>query len=147
MNIWVDADACPKPIKEIIFRTATRTKITAIFVANHFFSTPPSLYIKKIQVSSGFDVADNYIVQQLQKGDLVITADIPLADSVITKGGVALNPRGNLYTPDTIKAVLAMRNLNDSLRSCNMISGGAAALSAREIRDFANSLDKYIHSA
>lgn len=145
MNIWIDADACPKPIKEIIYRTAIRKKITVIFVANHFFAVPPSVYIKRIQVSPGFDVADCYIVKQLQTGDLVITADIPLADSVITNGGTALNPRGNLYTSDTIKAALAIRNFNESLRSSNLLSGGASPLSAREVRDFANELDRYLN--
>ncbi|HBI22297.1 MAG TPA: YaiI/YqxD family protein, partial [Legionella sp.] len=98
MQIWMDGDACPKPVKDILFRTATRTKIPLIVVSNHALSTPASPYIKRYQVGAGFDVADNHIVDHMQAGDLVITADIPLANDVVDKGGWALNPRGELYS-------------------------------------------------
>ena len=113
MHIWVDADACPKIIKEVLFRAAKRRKITLILVANQSIQIPPSPYIQKIQVSTGFDVADKTILEKMNHGDLVITADIPLADAVIAKGGVAINPRGLLYTKENIKQRLSIRNLNE----------------------------------
>ena len=116
MKIWVDADACPGVIKEILFRAAERRKITTTLVANQSLAIPPSPHIQMLQVPSGFDVADNEIVRRLTAGDLVITADIPLAAEVIEKGGKALNPRGELYTTDNIKARLNMRDFMDSLR-------------------------------
>ena len=116
MQIWVDADACPSVIKDILFRAATRAHVSLTLVANQLLRTPPSPYIKAIQVSSGFDVADSKIVQQLQPGDLVITADIPLAALVIEKGGHALNPRGEFYTTENIRERLTMRNFMDELR-------------------------------
>lgn len=146
MRIWVDADACPKIIKEILFRAATRTKTTLILVANHPIQIPPSPLIQKIQVSAGFDVADKTIIERMQKGDLVITADIPLADGVIDKGGVAINPRGLLYTKENIKQQLSIRNLNEELRSAGLIMGGPAKLSKKDVNDFANSLDKHLTS-
>ncbi|MDH5593512.1 MAG: YaiI/YqxD family protein, partial [Gammaproteobacteria bacterium] len=109
MDIWVDADACPVVIKEILFRAADRTKTTVTLIANQPIRIPKSQYIKFLQVQSGFDVADNEIVRRVQEGDLVVTADIPLADEVVTKGGVALNPRGELYTSTNIKSLLNMR--------------------------------------
>ena len=111
MQIWVDADACPKVVKEILFRIADRAKIKVTLVANQSLTTPKSAFIKSIRVSSGFDVADNYIVQEIQKDDLIITADMPLAAQVIEKGGHALNPRGELYSTETIKQTLVMRDL------------------------------------
>ena len=144
MQIWVDADACPKLIKDILFRAAIRTKILTTLVANQPLQSPPSPFIKKMQVLGGFDVADNYIVQQLQAGDLVITADIPLADAVIDKGGIALNPRGELYSKENIKQRLSIRNLNAELRDSGMFSGGPAKLSQKEIQTFANLLDKLL---
>jgi len=144
MQIWVDADACPNAIKDILFRAANRTKTVMILVANQPMHSPPSSFIKKVQVSAGFDVADNHIVQQMQPGDLVITADIPLADAVVEKGGKALNPRGELYTPSNIKQRLAIRNLSDSLRSSGKITGGPAQLSKKEIQAFANALDRIL---
>jgi uncharacterized protein YaiI (UPF0178 family) len=144
MQIWIDADACPGAIKEILFRAAERVKVALILVANHWLRTPPSQYIRAVQVSGGFDVADNYIVQQLQPGDLVITADIPLADAVIAKGGHALNPRGELYTKDNIKQRLAMRNLMEQLRSNGVNTGGPAALNPSDQRAFANQLDRFL---
>lgn len=144
MNIWVDGDACPKVIKDLLFRAAVRTRTHLMIVSNHPLSIPSSVYIKRWQVGAGFDVADNYIVQTMQSGDLVITADIPLADDVVTKGGVALNPRGELYTANNMKQLLARRNLNESLRSCQMIRGGPDKFTAKEIQLFANTLDKLL---
>src|SRR4051812_34178435 len=123
MQIWVDADACPNIVKEILFRAANRTKITVTLIANQPIRIPPSSFIKRITVSSGFDVADNYIAQNIQKGDLVVTADIPLANIVVEKGGTALNPRGELYSQSNIKYKLAVRNLSDTLRSSGILTG------------------------
>lgn len=144
MQIWVDADACPNVIKEILFRAANRTQTTIILVANQPMRTPPSLYIKTVQVSFGFDVADNHIVKSMNAGDLVITADIPLADAAIEKGGTALNPRGELYSLTNIKQRLSIRNFSEGLRSSGVITGGPAPLSKREIQAFANCLDQYL---
>ena len=144
MRIWVDADACPKVIKEVIFRAALRRKITTTLVANQALQIPKSEYLKKIQVSSGFDVADARIIEEMEKLDLVITADIPLADAVINKGGIAIDPRGKLYTKDNIKQTLSIRNLNAELRGAGMISGGPSTLGTKEIQAFANSLDKFL---
>jgi uncharacterized protein YaiI (UPF0178 family) len=145
MKIWVDADACPSVIKDILFRAATRTKITTTLVANHALRVPPSPYISFMQVSHGFDVADNEIVKRLMAGDLVITGDIPLAAEVIEKGGHALNPRGELYTIENIKARLTMRDFMDSLRSSGIHTGGPSALSQADRQAFANQLDKLIY--
>ncbi|MES2180573.1 MAG: YaiI/YqxD family protein, partial [Pseudomonadota bacterium] len=144
MRIWVDADACPVVIKEILFRAAERTKITTTLVANQFLRTPPSAYIKTMQVPSGFDVADNKIVQVLEAGDLVITADIPLAAQVIEKGGHALNPRGELYTSANIKERLAMRNLMEALRDNGVDIAGPAAFNQADRQLFASALDRFI---
>lgn len=144
MKIWVDADACPKIIKEILFRAATRAKCALILVANQPLYIPPSQFIKIIKVSSGFDVADNYIVQHVQEKDLVITADIPLADAVVTKGGIALNPRGKLYDKNNIKESLAYRNLGDTLRSSGIMTRGPSEISKKEIQNFANALDQFL---
>ncbi|HEY0842367.1 YaiI/YqxD family protein [Methylotenera sp.] len=144
MKIWVDADACPVVIKEILFRAAERTKITTTLVANQFLRTPPSAYIKTIQVPSGFDVADNHIVLALTAGDLVITADIPLAAQVVEKGAYALNPRGELYTEANIKERLSMRNLMEELRSNGVDISGQAAFNQGDRQAFAASLDRLI---
>ena len=144
MHIWIDGDACPKLIKDLLFRAAIRTKTHLIVVSNHTLIVPPSPYIKRWQVGFGFDVADNYIVDTMQPGDLVITADIPLADDVVTKGGTALNPRGELYTTNNIKQLLARRNLNESLRSCQMVRGGPDKFTSKEIQVFANTLDRIL---
>jgi len=144
MRIWVDADACPVVIKEILFRAAKRTKTMLILVANQPLNTPASPFIKKVQVSSGFDVADNHIVQEMQSGELVVTADIPLAAEAMEKGGIALNPRGELYSHETIKQRLVMRDFNEELRSSGMMSKGPAKLSQRDINAFANSLDQFL---
>jgi uncharacterized protein YaiI (UPF0178 family) len=144
MQIWVDADACPKAIKDILFRVAERTKITTTLVANQYLQTPPSRYIKLLQVKSGFDVADNEIVKNLSVGDLVITGDIPLAYEVIGKGGHAINPRGERYSQDNIKERLNMRDFMDTLRGSGIDTGGPSALNSRDIQAFANQLDKFL---
>ena len=144
MQIWVDADACPKAIKDILFRAAERTGIMTILVANQFLQTPPSRYIKLVLVTSGYDVADNEIVKRLRVGDLVITGDIPLAYEVIGKGGHAINPRGERYTQDTIKERLNMRDFMDTLRASGINTGGPSALTSRDIQAFANQLDKFL---
>ena len=144
MQIWVDADACPKTIKDILFRAAERTGIMTILVANQYLQTPPSRYIKLVLVTSGYDVADNEIVRRLSVGDLVITGDIPLAYEVIGKGGHAINPRGERYTQDTIKERLSMRDLMDTLRASGINTGGPSALTSRDIQAFANQLDKFL---
>ncbi|MGF1731758.1 YaiI/YqxD family protein [Photobacterium kasasachensis] len=144
MKIWVDADACPNVIKEILFRVANRVGVAVTLVANHHVRVPPSPHIKSIQVESGFDVADNYIVQQVEAGDLVITADIPLADELITKGAHALNPRGEMYTKDTIKQRLQMRDFMETMRSSGIQTGGPAPLSQSDRQNFANKLDSFV---
>ena len=144
MQIWVDADACPKAVKEILFRVAGRTRITTTLVANQFLQTPPSRYIKLLQVNSGFDVADNAILQRLKVGNLVITGDIPLAYEVIGKGGHAISPRGERYTQDNIKERLNMRDFMDTLRGSGIDTGGPSALNSRDIQTFANQLDKFL---
>jgi uncharacterized protein len=141
MKILVDADACPRMIKEILFRAAIRTKTKLVLVSNHAIPTPASPFISKIQVISGFDVADNKIIQNLEPDDLVVTADIPLADAVINKGGIALNPRGELYSKKNIKERLSLRNFSADLRSSGMQTGGPSALSKNQIQSFANALN------
>ena len=144
MHIWVDGDACPKAIKEILFKAAERKKIALTMVANQQIHLPPSRFIKMLQVSAGFDVADAKIVEKLSAGDLVITGDIPLANEVITKGAHALNPRGEMYSHENIKGRLNMRDFMDTLRSNGVHTGGPAPLSARDIQAFANQLDKFL---
>ncbi|MDD2832738.1 MAG: YaiI/YqxD family protein [Methylotenera sp.] len=144
MRIWVDADACPVVIKEILFRAAERTQIVTTLVANQFLRIPPSAYIKTIHVPSGFDVADNYIVLNMEAGDLIITADIPLAAQVVAKGGHAINPRGELYTEANIKERLSMRNLMEELRSNGVVTGGPSAFNQSDRQAFAASLDSLI---
>ena len=144
MKIWVDADACPVVIKEILFKAADRARVEIILIANQPVHIPPSRFIKFIQVESGFDVADNEIVKRLEVGDLVITSDIPLAAEVIEKGSHALNPRGELYTTDNIKARLNMRDFMDTLRGSGIHTGGPPALSKSDRQVFANHLDKFL---
>ncbi len=144
MQIWIDADACPKMIKDILFRVAERTKIITTLVANQYLQTPPSRYIKLLQVHSGFDVADNAIVKNLSADDLVITGDIPLAYEVICKGGHAINHRGERYTEDNIKDRLNMRDFMDTLRGSGIDTGGPSALNSKDIQAFANQLDKFL---
>jgi uncharacterized protein YaiI (UPF0178 family) len=144
MQIWVDADACPKVIKKILFRAAERLKAPVILLANNALQTPPSLYIRSIKVSAGFNEADNEIIQKVQPGDLVITGDIPLAAEVVKKGGYALNPRGELYTKDNVFEYLSMRNLMQELRSGGEITGGPAAFNMKDRQAFANQLDRFL---
>lgn len=144
MKIWVDADACPGVIKETLFRVADRAKVEVTLVANHSMRVPPSRFIEMVIVPSGFDVADDEIVKRLDAGDLVITADIPLASEVIDKGGVALNPRGELYTEQNIKAILNMRDFMDTMRASGVHTGGPAVLGQSERQAFANQLDRFI---
>lgn len=144
MKIWVDADACPSVIKETLFRAAERAQIQVTLVANHSMRVPPSRFINMLTVSSGFDVADDEIVKRLDAGDLVITADIPLADEVITKGGLALNPRGEMYSKENIKAKLNMRDFMDTMRASGVQTGGPSALSQSERQAFANQLDRLL---
>ena len=144
MQIWVDADACPKVIKEILFRAAEREQIPLILVANKALRTPPSHYIRSMLVADGFDVADKYIVQQIQVGDLVITADIPLAAEVIEKGGHALNPRGTYYSKGNIKERLTMRDMMEELRASGIRTGGPKAISQADRQKFANQLDRFL---
>ncbi len=144
MNIWVDADACPVVIKEILFRAAQRTEIQLTLVANQTLRIPQSPFIKFLRVSSGFDVADNEIVNRIDAGDLVVTADIPLAAEVVEKGGYALSPRGELYTDDNIRDRLNMRDFMDTLRGSGIETGGPAALSKGDRNEFANKLDQLL---
>jgi uncharacterized protein YaiI (UPF0178 family) len=144
VKIWVDADACPNPIKEILFRAAERTETALILVANHEIRVKPSRLITFLRVQSGFDVADNEIVRRLEPGDLVITGDIPLAAEVIENAGQALNPRGELYTRDNIKARLTMRDLMESLRVSGVESGGQAPLNHADRKAFADQLDRIL---
>ena len=145
MKIWVDADACPVVIKDILFRAAERTGVRLTLVANHSVRIPQSRFINFLQVTSGFDVTDNEIIKRLSAGDLVITADIPLATEVIEKGGMALNPRGELYTADDIRSRLSMRDFMDTLRSSGIDTGGPPALSQSDRQSFANLLDTLLH--
>ncbi|OGV50671.1 MAG: hypothetical protein A3F46_10945 [Legionellales bacterium RIFCSPHIGHO2_12_FULL_42_9] len=147
MTIWLDGDACPKTIKDILFRAVMRTQTSLIIVSNHFFITPASPFIKKWQVPAGFDAADNQIIASMRPGDLIITADIPLADAVVSKGGIALNPCGELYSNHNIKHHLAVRNLNESLRSSGLINSSQGKMSTKEIQNFANCLDTFLCKA
>ncbi len=144
MKIWVDADACPVVIKEILFRAAERTEVQLTLVANQRVNIPASRFINFIQVAQGFDVADNEIVKRLHAGDLVVTSDIPLAADVIEKGGLALSPRGELYTTNNIKARLNMRDFMESLRSSGVDTGGPSALNQSDRKSFANHLDSFL---
>ncbi len=144
MQIWVDADACPGVIKEIIFRAAERKQIQTTLVANQMLRTPPSKFIRAIQVPSGFDVADAHIVEQVTPGDLVITADIPLAALIIERGAHALNPRGELYTTATIRERLNMRDFMEGLRAAGIETGGPAAFSQADRQAFGNQLDRFL---
>lgn len=144
MQIWVDADACPGVIKDILFRAAERRQIRTTLVANQMLRTPPSKFIRAVQVPSGFDVADAHIVDQVAAGDLVVTADIPLAALVIERGALALNPRGELYTTATIRERLTMRNFMEELRSAGIETGGPSAFGQAERQAFANQLDRLL---
>jgi uncharacterized protein len=143
-QIWVDADACPNVIKDILFRAAERAAVQVTLVANQWIRTPPSRFIRSIQVGAGIDVADSEIVQRVGPRDLVVTADIPLASLVLEKCALALNPRGELYTADTIAQRLSMRNFMDELRGAGVNTGGPATLHARDRQAFANQLDQWL---
>ncbi len=144
MQIWVDADACPVVLKDILCRAAERTEVQITFVANQFIRLPPSRYLKFIQVSRGFDVADKEIALRVNPGDLVITGDIPLAAEAIEKGGYALNHRGEFYTENNIRECLNMRDFMDTLRSSGIDTGGPAALSQSDRQAFANQLNRFL---
>jgi uncharacterized protein len=143
-RLWVDADACPGVVKDILFRAAERTRLPLVLVANQLLRYPPSPYIRAVQVPHGFDVADNYIAEQVEAGDLVVTADIPLAAAVIARHALALNPRGELYTKENVREALDMRNFMDTLRSTGVQTGGPAAFSQADRQNFANQLDRLL---
>src|SRR4051812_6994695 len=147
MHIWVDADACPVAIKEMLYRIADRVKIQVVLVANRPLRTPPSPWIRSIQVAHGFDVADNHIVSAMAPGDLVVTADIPLAAAVVDRGGYALNPRGQFYSHENIRELLDMRNFMDSLRASGVETRGPPAFTHADRQSFASQLDRFITRA
>jgi len=142
--VWVDADACPAPVKEILFRAAERVKVQTVLVANHALRVPRSPFIKAVQVERGFDVADARILAGLSSGDLVVTADVPLAAQVVAANAFALNPRGTLYTHDNVKDHLARRDFMEGLRSTGEITPGPPALSKSDVQAFANGLDRFL---
>jgi uncharacterized protein YaiI (UPF0178 family) len=144
MHIWVDADACPAVIKEILYRAAQRVGVPLTLVANQPLRTPSSPLIRTVQVRQGFDVADSHIAERMEPGDLVITGDIPLAAQVIEKGGDAINPRGERYTPDNIRERLAMRNFMEELRGAGEITGGPPPMNQADRQAFANALDRLL---
>jgi uncharacterized protein YaiI (UPF0178 family) len=144
VQIWVDADACPKVIKEILFRAAERVRVPLTLVANRSLRVPRSPYVKSLQVPAGFDVADKEIVDQIQPDDLVVTADIPLAAAVIEKGGHALDPRGELYTESNVRERLSVRDFMDDLRSTGVVTGGPSEFGQGDRKAFANALDRIL---
>ncbi|MCW8829286.1 MAG: YaiI/YqxD family protein [Gammaproteobacteria bacterium] len=144
MHIWVDADACPVTIKEILFRAAERKQVMLTLVANKALHVPRSPWISTRQVGHGFDVADDYIADQVEPGDIVITADIPLAAEVLNKGAYAINPRGERYSHDSINQILGMRDFMDTLRSSGIHTGGPPPLNQADRRNFANELDRLL---
>lgn len=144
VNIWIDADACPRAVKEIVFRASARLSIPVYLVANRALATPPGVDVRVIQVQSGSDVADGYIVQHVAAGDLVITADIPLAALVVERGAVGLNPRGDLYTADTVHDKLATRNLMEELRWAGAVSGGPSSYSDVDRKRFSQAFNQYL---
>jgi uncharacterized protein len=143
-QVWVDADACPGAVKEILFRAAERARVQVTLVANQWLRTPPSRFIRALQVQGGFDVADSEIVDRVQPGDLVVTQDIPLAARVLDKGGIAVNPRGERYTADNMAERLSMRNFMEELRGAGVQTGGPATFNARDRQAFANQLDRWL---
>lgn len=144
MTIWIDADACPVPVREIVLRASARTNTPLVFVANSSLPIPKRPIIKTVQVAQGFDVADNYISEHAQLTDLVITQDIPLAAEIVEKGITALNPRGELYTIENIRQRLAMRNFAEELRSIGQASGGHGKFGDKEKQSFSNALDRWL---
>jgi uncharacterized protein YaiI (UPF0178 family) len=141
-KIWIDGDACPKSVKEIVFKVSRRLNISVVLVANSFQFLPSSDLIKLIVVHKGFDAADNHIIDQVEAGDLVITADIPLASKVLEKRAIALNPRGETYNKDTIGSILSMRNFMKDLRDGGLMTGGPAPFGPKDIKQFENALNK-----
>ncbi len=144
MRIWVDADACPRAIKDILFRAAERRRVPLTLVANRAMRVPSSRYVRMVQVAAGFDVADGTIVRQVRAGDLVVTADIPLAAEVVARGALALDPRGELYDEENIRERLAVRNLMDQLRTEGHDTGGPSVFGKGERQAFANQLDRLL---
>ncbi len=144
MTIWVDADACPNVVKDVLFRAAERARLEVVLVANSWVRTPPSRFVRSMQVAGGPDVADDAIAERCAAGDLVVTADIPLAARALDKGALALNPRGELYTADSIAQRLSLRNFMDELRGAGVNTGGPAALHPRDVQAFANALDRWL---
>ncbi len=144
MSIWVDADACPRPVKEIMFKAAERTGIDLTLVANHSMAVPRLPNVRLLQVQGGFDVADEEITKRVGPGDLVITADIPLAADVIARGAQALNPRGEMYSADTIRALLTMRDFMDTMRASGVVTGGPPPLTQADRQAFASQLDRWL---
>ena len=147
MRIWVDADACPGVVKEILYRVAERTQVDVTLVANQLLRVPPSKYVRAVQVPAGFDVADREIVRLAQPGDLVVTGDIPLAADILKKGAYALNPRGEFYTEDNIAQQLTMRAFLDELRGSGVDTGGPSAYAQADRQRFANALDRHLRKA
>ena len=144
MQIWVDADACPAVIKDMLYRAADRVKVLVVLVANRPLRTPPSPFIRSIQVARGFDVADDHIAAAMAPGDLVVTADIPLAAAAVERGGFALNPRGEFYSRDNVRELLDLRNFMEGLRSSGVETGGPPAFSQADRQSFANELDRFL---
>jgi uncharacterized protein YaiI (UPF0178 family) len=144
MQIWVDADACPAVIKEMLYRAADREKVHVVLVANRPLRTPPSPWIRSIQVPRGLDAADDHIASAIAAGDLVVTADIPLAAAVVERGGYALNPRGEFYSWDNVRELLDIRNFMEGLRASGVETGGPPAFSHADRQSFANQLDRFL---
>lgn len=144
MNIWVDADACPAVIRDVLFRAARRLAVTTTLVANHHLRVPPSPHLRSVQVSAGFDKADDHIAAVVEPGDLVITGDIPLAARVVDAGGTALNPRGTLYDAETVRQHLGRRDFMEELRASGVQTGGPPALGKSDVQVFANALDRFL---
>lgn len=147
MHVWVDADACPAAIKGILYRAAVRAAVETVFVANRALRVPASRFLRAVRVAGGFDVADRYIAERVEAGDLVVTADIPLAADVVAKGAIALDPRGELYTEENVRERLAMRDLMDQLRGIGEITGGPPPLGKKERQAFASRLDAWLARA
>ena len=144
MQIWVDADACPKPVKEMLLRAAKRVEVHVCFVANHPVPVPRSALVSFVQVPAGFDIADNHIAQNMEPGDLVITQDIPLAAEVIELGGTAINPRGSTYTKENVRQRLNMRDFMEELRATGQVGGGPPPFNNTDKQTFANALDRWL---